>query len=85
MQSASNDAFLLILIAVCLAACFVRAFWQIEEARWRRKRRELVSEARRSPRSDQWSIGWSADGRQWCRYHANRCSVAGEQSWACAI
>jgi len=48
-QSASDQALLLILIIVCLGACFVWAFWEIEEIRRRRKlQRQLVGEARRS-------------------------------------
>lgn len=49
IQTASDRAFLLMLISVCLGACFVWAFWEIEEARRRRQQhRELVSDARRS-------------------------------------
>jgi hypothetical protein len=51
IESAGDKAFFLILISVCLGACFVWAFWEIEEARRRRQQhRELVSEARRSVR-----------------------------------
>jgi len=49
IQTASDQAFLLMLISVCLGVCFVRAFWKIEEDRRRRERnRALVREARRS-------------------------------------
>jgi hypothetical protein len=51
IQSASDQAFFLVLITVSLGACFVWAFWEIEEARRRLQRqRQLVSEARRSVR-----------------------------------
>jgi cbb3-type cytochrome oxidase subunit 3 len=51
-QTASDQAFLLILISVCLGACLVWAFWEIEEGRRRRQRHlELVHEARRSVKS----------------------------------
>jgi hypothetical protein len=46
-QSASNQAFLLMLIILALGSCFIRAFWEIEEARGRLHRhRKLVREAR---------------------------------------
>jgi hypothetical protein len=49
IQSASDQAFLLMLISTALGACFVWAFWEIEEARRRvQRQRDLVSEARRS-------------------------------------
>jgi hypothetical protein len=49
MQTASDQAFWLIVMCVCLAACFVRAFWVIEEARrCRRQRRDFVRDARRT-------------------------------------
>jgi cbb3-type cytochrome oxidase subunit 3 len=52
IQIASDRAFLLILISVCLGACFVWAFWEIEEARKRRQQhRELVRDARRLVKS----------------------------------
>jgi len=47
IQAASDQAFLLMLISICLGACFVWAFWEIEEARQRRLDR-VVGEARRS-------------------------------------
>jgi hypothetical protein len=51
IQSASDQAFLLLLITICPGACFVWAFWEIEEARRRLQRhRELVREARRAMR-----------------------------------
>jgi len=51
IEAASNQAFLLMLISVCLGACLVWAFWEIEEAqRRRRQRRDLVHGARRSIR-----------------------------------
>ncbi|MFL6812179.1 MAG: hypothetical protein ACJ8FD_24520, partial [Bradyrhizobium canariense] len=50
-QTASDQAFLLMLISACLGACFVWAFWEIEEARRRRQRHdEFTREARRSVR-----------------------------------
>jgi cbb3-type cytochrome oxidase subunit 3 len=52
IQIASDRAFLLILISVCLGACFVWAFWEIEEARKRRQQhRELARDARRLVKS----------------------------------
>jgi hypothetical protein len=49
MQTASDQAFWLIVMCVCLATCFVRVFWDIEEARRRRRqRRDLVRDARRA-------------------------------------
>jgi hypothetical protein len=46
---ASDQAFLLVVISICLAACFVWAFWEIEEARrGRRQRRDLARDARRA-------------------------------------
>lgn len=49
IHTASDLAFLLILISICLGACFIWAFWEIEEGRRRRKRHcELVDDARRS-------------------------------------
>jgi hypothetical protein len=49
IQTASDRAFLLMLISVCLGACFVWALWEIEETRRRRHRhQEFVREARRS-------------------------------------
>ncbi|WP_234681238.1 hypothetical protein [Bradyrhizobium monzae] len=49
IQTASDQAFLLISISVCLGACFVRAFREFEEARrgWQQNR-EFMHEARRS-------------------------------------
>lgn len=48
-QSASDQAFLLMLIALALGACFVWAFWEIEGTRGRQQRhREFVREARRT-------------------------------------
>jgi cbb3-type cytochrome oxidase subunit 3 len=35
IHSACDQAFLLVLITICLGACFVWAFWEIEEARRR--------------------------------------------------
>jgi hypothetical protein len=53
MTSPSDLAFLLLLITICLGACFVWAFWEIEEFRRRKQRhRELSREARRSVRID---------------------------------
>jgi hypothetical protein len=34
--AAANQAFLLLLIIVCLGSCFVRVFWQWEQVRARR-------------------------------------------------
>jgi hypothetical protein len=49
IQTASDQAFLLVAISACLGACFVWAFWEIEEARrHRQQQRELVRDARRS-------------------------------------
>jgi hypothetical protein len=36
--AAADQAFLLLLIIVCLGSCFVRAFWELEQARSRRRR-----------------------------------------------
>jgi cbb3-type cytochrome oxidase subunit 3 len=48
-QAASDQAFCLMLISICLGACFVWAFWEIEEARQRRQRHDaFVHETRRS-------------------------------------
>ncbi|MCK1282682.1 hypothetical protein IVB41_01860 [Bradyrhizobium sp. 44] len=50
-QTASDQAFLLMLISACLGACFVLAFWEIEEARRRRQRYdEFTREAQRPVR-----------------------------------
>ena len=47
-QSASDQAFLLLLIVLALGVGFVWAFWEIEDARGRQQRhRQLVREARR--------------------------------------
>lgn len=49
IRTASDQAFMLVAISVCLGACFVWAFWEIEQARrHRQQQRELVQEARRS-------------------------------------
>lgn len=49
IETASDQAILLMLISVCLGACFVWAFWEIEEARRRRqRRRDLLHGVRRS-------------------------------------
>lgn len=51
IQTASDQAFLLMLISVCLGACFVWAFWELEESRQRRQRHDAsVRDARRSVR-----------------------------------
>jgi hypothetical protein len=51
IQTASDQAFLLMLISACLGACFVWAFWEVEETRRRRQRfDEFTREARRSIR-----------------------------------
>jgi hypothetical protein len=34
IENASDQAFLFVVISVCLGACFVWAFWEIEEARF---------------------------------------------------
>jgi hypothetical protein len=48
IETASERAFLLLLISTCLGACFVWAFWEIEEARRRRRQNhELAHQARR--------------------------------------
>ena len=48
-ENASDQAFLFVVISVCLGACFVWAFWEIEEARrHRQQHREFVRDARRS-------------------------------------
>jgi hypothetical protein len=38
--AAADQAFLLLLIIVCLGSCFVRVFWELVQARsrWRRPR-----------------------------------------------
>jgi hypothetical protein len=33
-----DDGVRLVLISICLGACFIRAFWEIEQARDRRRR-----------------------------------------------
>jgi hypothetical protein len=33
----ADQAFLLVLITACLGACIVRAFWEIEQSRERRR------------------------------------------------
>ncbi|WP_167358299.1 hypothetical protein [Bradyrhizobium stylosanthis] len=49
IKSAADQAFLLVAISVSLGACFVWAFWEIEDGRrHRRQMRELVRDARRS-------------------------------------
>jgi hypothetical protein len=49
IHPAEDQAFVFFLISGCLGACFIWAFWEIEEARRRRHRqRELVDAARRS-------------------------------------
>jgi hypothetical protein len=54
IQAAADQAFLLIVISVCLGALFVWAFWDIEQARrFRRHHREFVRDARRSMTSGQ--------------------------------
>ena len=54
IQTASDQAFWLVVISACLAACFVWAFWEIEGARsHRQQQRELVRDARRSMASGQ--------------------------------
>jgi UPF0716 family protein affecting phage T7 exclusion len=54
IQTASDKAFMLVVISACLGACFVRAFWEIEQAhRHRQQQREHVREARRSMLSGQ--------------------------------
>lgn len=45
IQAAGDQAFLLMLISICLGACFVWAFWEIEEAR-RQRHDGVVREAR---------------------------------------
>jgi hypothetical protein len=35
----ADQAFLLVLITACLGACIVRAFWEIEQSRERRRQR----------------------------------------------
>jgi hypothetical protein len=46
--SESDQTFLLLLIIVCLGACLVWAFWEIENARERRRQQStILSEARR--------------------------------------
>jgi hypothetical protein len=42
IQTASDRAFLLMLISVCLGACFIRAFWEIEQGRRRRQARRVL-------------------------------------------
>jgi cbb3-type cytochrome oxidase subunit 3 len=54
IQTASDQAFVLVAISVCLGACFVWAFWEIEEARrHRQQRHDLVRDSRRSMASRQ--------------------------------
>ncbi|WP_426610789.1 hypothetical protein [Bradyrhizobium sp. McL0616] len=49
IQTAGDQAFWFVVISVCLGACFVWAFWEIEQARRHRQhRREFVRDARRS-------------------------------------
>jgi cbb3-type cytochrome oxidase subunit 3 len=52
IQTASDQAFWLVVISACLGACFVWAFWEIEEAR-RHRQQQLVRDARRSMASGQ--------------------------------
>jgi hypothetical protein len=37
MSTLADQAFLLMLITTCLGACIVRAFWEIEQSRERRR------------------------------------------------
>jgi hypothetical protein len=39
--TAPDQAFLLLLIIICLGSCFVRVFWQWEQVRARRSRPPL--------------------------------------------
>ncbi|MGY4475185.1 cbb3-type cytochrome oxidase subunit 3 [Bradyrhizobium sp. USDA 3364] len=49
IQIASDQAFLLVVISVCLGACFVWAFWEVEDTRRRRQRhRDIVRDVRRA-------------------------------------
>jgi hypothetical protein len=52
-----NQACLLILISVCLGACFVAALWELEEARirWRERsnNRAVLSSRRASARAEE--------------------------------
>jgi len=43
----ANQTFLLVLITACLGACFVRAFWEIEQSQERRRERDAVQPTRR--------------------------------------
>jgi hypothetical protein len=49
MSTLANQAFLLVLISACLGACIVRAFWEIEQSRERRRQqgRNAVQPTRR--------------------------------------
>jgi hypothetical protein len=38
MIGSLDDGIRLVLISICLGACFIRAFWEIEQARDRRRR-----------------------------------------------
>jgi cbb3-type cytochrome oxidase subunit 3 len=44
----SDQAFLLLLITVCLGACSIWAFWQLEQLRQRRQRARSLNRAWRS-------------------------------------
>jgi cbb3-type cytochrome oxidase subunit 3 len=37
MSTLADQAFLLVLITICLGACVVRAFWEIEQSRERQR------------------------------------------------
>jgi hypothetical protein len=49
MSTLADHAFLLVLITACLGACIVRAFWDIEQSRERRRQqsRNAVQPTRR--------------------------------------
>jgi hypothetical protein len=44
----TDQAFLLLLISACLGACFIWGFWELEQARERRKRTRALKRAWRS-------------------------------------
>jgi hypothetical protein len=47
IQTASEQAFLFVVISACLGACFVRALWEVENVRSNRQQsREFVQDAR---------------------------------------
>jgi hypothetical protein len=44
----ADQAFLFLILSGCLGACFIWAFWELEQARERRKRTRALKRAWRS-------------------------------------